>query len=60
MAFSGCAIVDCDHAFPTADWYWSHDAIRCREEHRQERQRIEQQKKIDAQNLNKQTNQKTQ
>lgn len=31
---SGCALVGCDRVFPKLTWYWSAEAIRCREEHR--------------------------
>jgi len=28
----GCTFVACDRVFPKLTWYWSKDAVRCREE----------------------------
>ena len=29
---SGCTFVACDRVFPKLTWYWSAEAIRCRDE----------------------------
>lgn len=30
---AGCALVGCDRVFPHFTWYWSAEAVRCRQSH---------------------------
>lgn len=30
LLFNGCALVSCNRVFPKAEWYWSKEAIDCR------------------------------